>query len=78
MLEIDKNADFVLNHPDLLELNYGDLLNITTRDTLEVSSELVVYCAIMRWGLESQRKKNEEGEELSLRNLLGELIYAPR
>lgn len=78
LLEIDKNADYVLKQKELMDLEYEDLLNITTRDTLEVSRELVVYSAIMRWGLERQRRKGSDGEEINLKNWLQDLIYAPR
>lgn len=78
LLEIDKNAEYVLKQKELLDLEYEDLLNITTRDTLEVSSELVVYSAIMRWGLERQRRKGCDGGEINMKNWLQDLIYAPR
>lgn len=78
LLEIDKNAYFILKQKDLLELDYGDLLNLTTRDTLQISNELLIYGAIMRWGLERQRKSNEGRNNTNLRNLLGDLVYAPR
>lgn len=78
LLEIDKNADYILKKRDLLGLDYGDLFNITTRDTLQVSSELVVYSAVMRWAVAEHRRKGANGEELNLKNTLQELIYAPR
>lgn len=77
-LKIDKNADYVLKQRELLDLEYEDLFNITTRDTLEVSSELVVYSAIMKWGLEMQKRKGDDEGELNIRNWLRDLIYAPR
>ncbi|CAG9857048.1 unnamed protein product [Phyllotreta striolata] len=75
---IDGRADFVLAHKDVVELGYGDLLSIATRDTLEASSELLVYSAVMRWAVERSKRMSPEAQKVHLRAVLGDLVYAPR
>lgn len=75
---IDKNGDFVLKDERMLLLSFNDLQSVTTRDTLEVSNELVVYSAVVRWGRQQQRKRTQNGEVLDLRDILGDLVYSPR
>lgn len=78
LLEIDKNGDYVLKHKDVVELVYNDLLSITTRDTLQVTNELTVYSAVMRWSLEECKRRGTSTQDSNLKNILGELVYAPR
>ncbi|KAJ8958108.1 hypothetical protein NQ318_006037 [Aromia moschata] len=78
LLEIDKNADHVLKQKEMLDLSYGDMLSITTRDTLLVSSEVLVYSAIMRWCIEECRRRTLQTQKINLKAVLRDLVYAPR
>ncbi|KAJ8975681.1 hypothetical protein NQ317_005810 [Molorchus minor] len=78
LLEIDKNADYVLKQKDILELDYNDMLSITTRDTLQVSTEVLVYSAIMRWCIEECRRRTLHTQKINLKAVLRDLVYAPR
>lgn len=78
MLEIDKSGDHFLKQPEFSNLHYQDVLDIVTRDTLQVSSEKVVYCAIMRWADAECERKGLVTEDLNVKAVLNELIYATR
>lgn len=78
MLEIDKSGDHFLKQPEFSNLHYQDVLDIVTRDTLQVSSENVVYCAIMRWADAECQRKGLVTEDLNVKAVLNELIYATR
>lgn len=78
LLEIDKNADFVLKQKEVLDLTYTDILFITTRDTLQVSNELIVYSAILRWAYEECRRRTLPTQPINIKAVLRDLVYAPR
>ncbi|KAJ8924881.1 hypothetical protein NQ315_001036 [Exocentrus adspersus] len=78
LLEIDKNADFVLRHKDILELSYGDVLTVLTRDTLQASNELLVYSAAVRWAVEECKRRTLQPQAINLKAVLRQLVYAPR
>lgn len=78
LLEIDKNADFILKQKGILDLSYQDILSITERDTLEVSSELLVYSAVYRWAIEECRRRTLNPYLLNIKAVLRELSYTPR
>ncbi|CAH1107586.1 unnamed protein product [Psylliodes chrysocephalus] len=75
---IDRNAEYVLKQKEVLELDYCDILSITTRDTLEISSEILVYSAIMRWCIEECKRRTLETQKFNLKAVLRDLVYAPR
>nr|CAH7731567.1 unnamed protein product [Callosobruchus chinensis] len=76
--EIDKHADYVLKQKEFLDLGYGDVLSITTRDTLQVSNEIIVYSAIMRWCIEECKRRTLQTQKVNLKAVLRDLVYAPR
>lgn len=78
LLEIDKNGDSTLKDVDVQELHYQDLLAITTSDSLSVSSEIIVYSAIMRWCMEECNRRGMTTEAANLKAILKDLIFAPR
>lgn len=78
LLEIDKNADFILKQRQVLTLSYTDLLEILERDTLEVSSELLVYSAIYRWAVTECHRKTFPVKLPNIKAVLRQLIYCPR
>ncbi|CAH1155331.1 unnamed protein product [Phaedon cochleariae] len=78
LLEIDKNADFALKQKEILEMDYCDILSITRRDTLQVSSEMIVYSAVMRWCIEECHRRTLQAQRINLKAVLRELAYAPR
>lgn len=78
LLEIDKHGDAILKERDVQDLHYQDLLAITTRDSLQVSSEMTVYTAIIRWCMEECKRKGLPVESMNMKALLRDLVYAPR
>lgn len=78
LLEIDKNADFILKQKDILSLSYLDILTIVERDTLEVSSELLVYSAVYRWAIAECHRRTLQPHLLNIKAVLRDLCYAPR
>lgn len=78
LLEIDKNADFILRQRAVLDLSYQDILSITERDTLEVSSELLVYSAVYRWAIDECRRRTLNPYLLNIKAVLRELSFTPR
>lgn len=78
LLEIDKNADFVLKQKEILDLSYADILTVTTRDTLQVSNEVLVYSAVFRWSIEECKRRTLEPQKINLKAVLRQLVYAPR
>ncbi|XP_028135885.1 uncharacterized protein LOC114330675 isoform X2 [Diabrotica virgifera virgifera] len=78
LLEIDKNADLVMKQKEILNLTYCDILTITTRDSLQVSSEILVYSTIMKWCIEECKRRTLETHPINLKAVLRQLIYAPR
>lgn len=78
LLEIDKNGDFVLKQKEFLDLEYSDALSITTRDTMQVSTEILVYSAVMRWSIEECNRRTLQTQTINLKAVLRDLVYAPR
>lgn len=78
LLEIDKQGDFFLKQKEIEDLHYQDLLAITTRDSLQVASELMVYGAMMRWATQECHRKGMVLEDVNIRAVLKDLIFAPR
>ncbi|XP_066154922.1 uncharacterized protein [Euwallacea fornicatus] len=79
LLEIDKNGDYFLKSKEFKQLHYQDVLDVCVRDTLKVSGEMVVYCAIMSWAeAECLRKGLVGNEDANIKSVLKDLIYAPR
>ncbi|XP_057664322.1 uncharacterized protein LOC130898804 [Diorhabda carinulata] len=78
LLEIDRNADFILRQKEMLDLTYVDILAITTRDTLQVSSEILVYSVVMRWCIEECKRRTLEIQKINITAVLRDLAYAPR
>lgn len=78
LLEIDKNADYVLKQRQMLTLSYPDILAIAERDTLEVSSELVVYSAIYRWAITECHRRTLATHLINIKAVLRQLSYCPR
>ncbi|XP_066249855.1 uncharacterized protein axed isoform X1 [Euwallacea similis] len=79
LLEIDKNGDYFLKSKEFKQLHYQDVLDICSRDTLKVTGEMVIYCAIMSWAeAECLRKGLVGNEDPNIKSVLKDLIYAPR
>ena len=76
LLLIDAHADYVLKQKDLVNLSYVDMYDIVSRDTLRVTSEVLVFNVVHRWGvLECKRMTLKE---YHLPEVLRQLRYAPR
>ncbi|VVD03215.1 unnamed protein product [Leptidea sinapis] len=78
LLVIDENADEALQHEKLEDLTYEDLSLIVRRDTLRVSSELVLIEALSRWSTAVCKRYKRELTSSNKRAALGELSYSPR
>lgn len=78
LLEIDKHADYVLQHGDVLELPYSDLLKILTRDTLQVSSEMLVYITVLKWANRECQRRGIQPNPTKIRDVVEDLRYSPR
>ncbi|KAI5637107.1 hypothetical protein NE865_10157 [Phthorimaea operculella] len=78
LLVLDENADAALTDERLEELTYEDLALIVKRDTLRVSSELVLIEALSRWATAACKRTKRELTSSNKRAALGELAYCPR
>uniref|UniRef100_A0A1Y1NCK5 BACK domain-containing protein n=2 Tax=Photinus pyralis TaxID=7054 RepID=A0A1Y1NCK5_PHOPY len=78
LLVIDKNADYILKQKEILELSYLDLINITERDTLQVTDEMLIYSVIHRWAIEECHRRTLNTHLLNLKAVLRQLSYTPR
>ncbi|KAL3275555.1 hypothetical protein HHI36_020311 [Cryptolaemus montrouzieri] len=78
LLEIDKYADYILKDPEFLKLSYNDVLQITTRDTLQVSSEAIIYTTIMKWAYAECHRRTLQTHLPNIKAVLRDLVYAPR
>ncbi|CAH2217199.1 uncharacterized protein LOC120630729 [Pararge aegeria] len=78
LLVIDENADAALTHEKLEDLTYEDLALIVKRDTLRVSSELILAEALARWSTAACKRTKRELTSGNKRSTLGELAYCPR
>lgn len=78
LLEIDKNADYILKQKEILDLSYPDILNIVERDSLQVSDEMVIYSAIYRWAIAECHRRTLNIHLLNIRAVLRQLCYMPR
>lgn len=78
LLVLDENADAALADERLEELSYEDLALIVRRDTLRVSSELVLAEALSRWSTAACKRAKRELTPSNRRAALGELAYCPR
>lgn len=76
LLVIDKEGDYILKQKEIIDLSYNDLFSIVDRDTLEVSSELVVYSAMYRWGIAECVRMTLNTHHI--KEVLRQLCYAPR
>lgn len=76
LLVIDKEADYILKQTDIVDLSYYDIFAILDRDSLEVSSEIVVYSAMYRWAVAECRRMTLNTHHV--RDVLRQLAYTPR
>ncbi|XP_045463080.1 BTB/POZ domain-containing protein 2-like isoform X3 [Harmonia axyridis] len=78
LLEIDRYADAILKDLFFSTLPYMDVLRITTRDSLQVSSETIVYSAIMKWAHAECYRRTLQPHLTNLKAVLRDLVHAPR
>lgn len=78
LLEIDKNADYILKQKEIFDLSYLDILSIVERNTLQVTDELLVYSAIYRWAIAECHRRTLNTHLLNIRAVLRQLSYMPR
>lgn len=78
LLVIDKEADATLKDERFDELAYEDLGLIVRRETLRVSSEMVLIEALSRWATAMCHRYKKELTSANKRAALGEMSYCPR
>lgn len=78
LLVLDDCADAALADERLEELPYEDLSLIVRRETLRVSSELVLVEALFRWATAFCKRTKRELTPANKRAALGALSYCPR
>lgn len=78
LLYIDDNADSVLQQERIEELSYFDMAIIAQRDTLDVTSEMELFCALSRWCKSECKRNKKELTSANRRQVLGELSYSVR
>lgn len=78
LLEIDRNADFVLKQSEILDLSYLDLLAIIQRDTLEVRNECIVYSTVLKWATSECQRRTLQPHLVNIKAVVRDLRYAPR
>lgn len=78
LLVLDDNADAILKDERLEELTYEDLMLIAGRDTLRVSSEMVLAETLSRWSTAVCKRTKRELTPANKRCALGALAYFPR
>lgn len=78
LLVLDEYADAALTDERLEELTYEDLALIVKRDSLRLSSELVLAEALSRWATAACKRTKRELTPANKRAALGELAYCPR
>ncbi|XP_076272620.1 uncharacterized protein LOC143204065 isoform X2 [Rhynchophorus ferrugineus] len=78
LLVVESNGDYVLKKKEVEDLHYNDLHQIAFNDKLVVSSELVVYSAIMRWCRKQCEVKGSDCDNTNVKSILKDLVYATR
>ncbi|XP_030758085.1 BTB/POZ domain-containing protein 1-like isoform X2 [Sitophilus oryzae] len=75
---IDLNGDMILKKKEIENLHYNDLLDMTSRDSLIVSSESIIYSAIMRWYEQECERRALDKDTANPNSILKDLIYTTR
>ncbi|XP_037949069.1 uncharacterized protein LOC119680360, partial [Teleopsis dalmanni] len=75
---IDMQAESVLTEQQMTELRFEELETIVKRDSLQLSSELVLFRCLSDWSIAECRRKKLEPTAENRRRVLGPLCYAPR
>ena len=78
LLYIDKHAEEVFRQTDMLELRFEELSQILRRDTLELSSELILVELLGNWSWRQCEKRRMDPTDENRRAVLGALCYTPR
>ncbi|XP_062541647.1 uncharacterized protein LOC134209659 [Armigeres subalbatus] len=74
---IDMHAEDVFAQEAMLALRFKELEMIATRDSLQMSSEMVLLDLLANWSREECMRKNLELSDENRRRVLGALCYAP-
>lgn len=75
---IDKNSEQVFRQNDILELRFEELSQIVQRQTLELSSELILVDLLANWSWRQCEKRRMDVSDENRRAVLGALCYTPR
>lgn len=76
LLLIDKEAEYVLQSPEFVELDYMEVYELLVRDSLEVQSEMSVYVAVYDWAMVRIEQRNLGPERMP--EVLRKLRFTPR
>lgn len=75
---IDAKCDRILQSDGILKLNSAHLNKILFRDSLNLSSELIVFHCVERWATFHSRNLGLQTTTESKMRLLGDLVYSAR
>ncbi|XP_076311019.1 BTB/POZ domain-containing protein 2-like [Tachypleus tridentatus] len=75
---IDYHGDHVLLSGDFENLEKDIVMDIVTRDTIQVQSELTVFNALMNWACQECKRQKIELTPMNKRAVLGKLLYYVR
>lgn len=77
-LIVDRHADAVLNSEAFDTLDYEMMVEIAKRDTLEVTSESIVFDAVMRWACRACKRERKELTAENKSEVLGKALFLVR
>ncbi|GFT96869.1 hypothetical protein NPIL_40623 [Nephila pilipes] len=77
-LIVDHHADDVLQSELFETLEHELMVEIVKRDTLQVSSEAVVFDSVMRWACRACKKQRKELTSENKRSVLGKALFLVR
>ncbi|RWS12858.1 BTB/POZ domain-containing protein 2-like protein [Dinothrombium tinctorium] len=72
---LDENAEFVLKSYEFVNIDQSTLIEVLSRGTLNVSSELSVFDAVEKWSDQQCLKRRLEVNPDNKRKLLGDALY---
>lgn len=75
---LDSNAEEILKSEAILQLDQELLMEVLTRDTLVISSELIVFGSLTSWTDQQCLKQRRPLTGESKREVIGKALYAAR
>ncbi|XP_013771750.1 BTB/POZ domain-containing protein 6-like [Limulus polyphemus] len=75
---LDEHAETILKSEDFLSLDETTVYDIVSRDNLQLSSERVVFNALLSWACQECKRQRQELTSENKRRVLGQLLYCVR